>query len=705
MGGARELPHRSHSSGSDERRGPEARAMTAREGRARLHEVPKAIGAEELRRVAGAADEPDVVAELRQIAASGLQPSPTPAPVRTPPGGGGGGGAGGVADPAGEDPSTVEENVQRRALMARLVRVAREIAHVAGPAELAAALPELALLVAPGSAAALMRVRADGAVELLAQAGPAFQAARSRLDGDARAAAAEPRAPADCACEVVVARSSWRHGRSAAIVLAPEASDTVLTLERPAGAPPLTRAELEHLVVYAALAGTTLARARAQAALQESAARDAATLGAIRDGVIAVDADGVVRALNQAAAAALGVRRDDVLGRRLREVPGMSPLALALAGAPNQVMDVVPLSRGEVVLRSQSYEGGVVATLRDVATEHTIAHRMVGSVARYTFDHLVGQDPAFVRVVEEGKQAARSDVPVLVVGESGTGKELLAQAIHNASPRASGPFLGINVTAIPRELLESELFGYEGGSFTGARTTGRAGKFELAGKGTLLLDEIGDMPLEMQAKLLRVLQERVVQRLGSARDIPVRARIIATTHRDLAEEVAAGRFRLDLFHRLCVVRLPLPALRERARDVPLLVEHQLRIHQQRTHKRVRCSPQLMEKLVAYDWPGNVRQLANVIEGELSVLPPGEDALTRLPSSLQQPAPKGRSQREAARAPGQVLTLEEVERRACEESLAAFHGNVARAAKALGVAKGTLYAKMKRYGLAAPEDEA
>jgi transcriptional regulator with PAS, ATPase and Fis domain len=397
-----------------------------------------------------------------------------------------------------------------------------------------------------------------------------------------------------------------------------------------------------------------------------------------------------------AGATMLGVRREDTLGRRLAELPALAALRESLAAPPSQVMDVVTLSRGEVVLRSQVYDGGIVATLRDAVTEQNIAHRMVGSVARYTFEHLVGDHPGFRRVLDDARRAAACDVPVLISGESGTGKEMLAQAIHNASSRASGAFVGINVTAIPRELLESELFGYEGGTFTGARSGGRAGKFELVGRGTLLLDEIGDMPFEMQAKLLRVLQEKIVQRLGSARDIPVRARIVATTHRDMSEAVELGRFRLDLFHRLRVLELRLPALRERKEDLPLLVQHELRLHAERTGRHVTVAPHVMTALQAYEWPGNVRELVNVLEGELSLLPPGSDRLTRIPPVLLEL----RSHPKIA-APGtgpEILPLDELERRACEHSLEVFQGNVAQAARALGVAKGTLYNKMKRYGI-------
>jgi sigma-54 dependent transcriptional regulator, acetoin dehydrogenase operon transcriptional activator AcoR len=601
-----------------------------------------------------------------------------------------------VADAEEHLISAMEQAVQDRNLMAQLAAATQGLSSIENTDSLAAAIPELALLVCPGAAAALLQVGKDGSVKALARCGAPFQAPQSRIDEEARAAVREgaPRIPEDCAHGAEGDKASRLFGRIVTIPLNHGAAGLALALER-AGA---GDRELEHLVVYGSLAGTAVARAHASAALREAAARDAAILGAIRDGVIAVDATGVVRTLNHAAAAALGVQREHVIGRTLDSVPGLGALGVALAKAPNDVMDVVSLPRGDVVLRTQVHEGVVVGTIRDVATEHTIAHRIVGSVARYTFEHMVGTAPAFRRVVEDAQRAARADVPILVCGESGTGKELLAQAIHNASPSASGPFIGINVTAIPRELLESELFGYEGGTFTGARSGGRAGKFELAGRGTLLLDEIGDMPLEMQGKLLRVLQERVIQRLGSARDIPVRARIIATTHRNLAEAVDAGRFRLDLFHRLCVLNLYLPPLRERREDVALLVEHQLRLHAERTGQKIRIAPAVLAALQAYHWPGNVRQLANLIEGEVSLLGPGDRELTRIPPALLE-SPKAVP---VAPGPAEVVPLEELERRACIHALATFKGNVARAAQALGVAKGTLYSKMRRFGLGAPE---
>jgi DNA-binding NtrC family response regulator len=224
-----------------------------------------------------------------------------------------------------------------------------------------------------------------------------------------------------------------------------------------------------------------------------------------------------------------------------------------------------------------------------------------------------------------------------------------------------------------------------------------AGKFELAGRGTVLLDEIGDVPLEIQSKLLRVLQEKIVHRLGSSAAVPVRARVIATTHRDLAQAVGEGRFRLDLYHRLRVLHLRIPPLRERKRDILPIAEHQLRLYAEAARRRpIRLSPVAAAALEAYDWPGNVRELCNVIESEASQLLPREHVISRVPRALLQIGMDA-----AERAPaGPVVPLEEMERRACVEALQYFSGNVASAARALGLAKTTLYVKMKKYGIGA-----
>jgi len=270
----------------------------------------------------------------------------------------------------------------------------------------------------------------------------------------------------------------------------------------------------------------------------------------------------------------------------------------------------------------------------------------------------------------------------------------------------------VNVAAIPRELLESELFSYERGAFTGAREGGQAGKFEIAERGTILLDELGDMPLEMQAKLLRVLQERTVQRLGGVKEVPVRARVIATTHRDLERAVSEGSFRLDLFHRIRVVHLRLPPLRDRQGDIPRLVEHTLRRYTERVGRPyIRVEPKVMERLLSHDWPGNVRELANLIEGEACLLSPGEATIERVPAPLLRSSRPGEAPKAGggvAARPGAwpsdedpVLAFEEVEKRLVAHALRRMGGNVAAAAEALGLSKATLYNKIKQYQLRGP----
>jgi transcriptional regulator with PAS, ATPase and Fis domain len=583
--------------------------------------------------------------------------------------------------------AVLDESVPDRSPIGRLAAAARQIASIDEPDELTAAIPELARSLCSATAAALLRVGASGRVEFLSSGGAPFQAQADRLLAMARAVLGwqSERRNGDPSCS--------RDGahRFAVLPLAHGGREPLLAVERKPPDDCLSGSEIEHLAVYAFFAGAAFARARASAALRETVAREAAMLRAVRDGVIALDRSGTVRALNQCAATALGVRRDEIVGRVLREVPGLAPLAFALAGAPDPVRGPVSVPRGRVAIRSQVHEGGIVATVRDLAPA---AGQSPANAVRYTFRDFVGKHPALMQVLEHAERAAQLDFPILISGESGTGKELLAQAIHSASPRASAPFVGINVIAIPRELLESELFGYEGGAFTGARSSGRIGSFGEADRGTLLLDEIGDMPLELQGKLLRVLQERVVQRVGG-RVVPVLARVIATTNCDLEQAVRSGRFRLDLFHRLRVVHLHLPALRERRGDVRLLIERHLGLHAERCGGgAVTIEPAVLAAMEAYDWPGNVRELLNVVDSELALLPAGRNALSVVPGALRRPAAGAWGSPASTRTGSEAVPpLSETVRRACREAVARHGGNVSSAARALGIAKGTLYRKI------------
>jgi sigma-54 dependent transcriptional regulator, acetoin dehydrogenase operon transcriptional activator AcoR len=473
--------------------------------------------------------------------------------------------------------------------------------------------------------------------------------------------------------------------------------------------------DLDLLSIFAAQVATILENARVTEELRLEARTRAATLEAISEGVLKLAASGAVTSINAAAVRMLGVASASA-PLRLASFPELGFLGGCMArgeeldGRPVRLASGDHLANGRVVRTEAGEIEGMVVTLTEMKRATSLAQRIVGSTARFTFADIVGDSRTLRRRLQLAEAAARSDSNVLITGESGTGKELLAQAIHNAGARAGGPFVGINCAAIPRELLESELFGYEAGAFTGAKRGGHPGKFELAEGGTILLDEIGDMPLEMQAKLLRVLQEKRVQRLGSSKEIPLDTRVIATTNRDLTEDAARGRFRQDLFFRLRVIHVELPPLRARPEDIPVLVEHFLQLFSARLGKQVRgVTPEVMNVLAAYAWPGNVRELEHVLEGEVNLAAPAQQLLSEVPIMLESAArlvpfgdgsfdgaPSFRVPR-ATLPPGTgVVSLEESERQLLLAALEQHRGSVPEVARALGVSRGTVYNKMKKY---------
>lgn len=312
---------------------------------------------------------------------------------------------------------------------------------------------------------------------------------------------------------------------------------------------------------------------------------------------------------------------------------------------------------------------------------------------------IVGKSQPMKELIEMVAMIAPSEATVLITGESGTGKELIARAIHFNSSRKGGPFVVVNCAAITETLLESELFGHERGAFTGADKR-REGRFMQADKGTIFLDEIGEMSPAMQAKLLRVVQEREIQRVGSDSTIQVDVRILAATNRDLREEVSSGKFREDLFYRLNVVNLRVPALRERMDDVPLLAQHFLDKYAARNRKRVKgFTPLAMDMLLKYEWPGNVRELENALERAV-ILVPGEYISEReLPLGITQPHPGREETAQAAKSIIGVTSLEELEKQAVLSALEASRGNKSDAARKLGITRRTLYKKLKGYGMA------
>jgi transcriptional regulator of acetoin/glycerol metabolism len=305
------------------------------------------------------------------------------------------------------------------------------------------------------------------------------------------------------------------------------------------------------------------------------------------------------------------------------------------------------------------------------------------------FSELIGRDPEFRKALRVAARAACCDEAVLISGETGTGKELVAHAIHRASRRANRPLVCVNCAALPRDLVESELFGYEGGAFTGARREGKPGRFELADGGTLFLDEVGELPLEVQAKLLRVLEEGVVFRVGSTRGRPIDVRIVAATNRDLAAAAAKGGFRPDLFYRLDVIEIALPPLRNRGRDILELARAFLENACQRMGRpRLRFAPEVEQFLLRYSWPGNVRELRNLMSRLATLV----DADVVTPDDL--PAPLREGGRESVPLPPRSLQAiaDELIRRTIE----GVGGNISEAARRLGVDRSTIYRRLRRF---------
>ena len=344
---------------------------------------------------------------------------------------------------------------------------------------------------------------------------------------------------------------------------------------------------------------------------------------------------------------------------------------------------------------------GHLRVYRDVSREIEV-ERMKAEVLRlrtelegtWSFDGIVGDSPGMRQVFALMQPAIESDVTVLIRGESGTGKELVARSFHVAGPRQAGPFLAINCSAVSETLIESELFGHERGAFTGAIRQ-KIGFFERAGGGTIFLDEIGDMPLPLQAKLLRVLQEREILRVGGTAPIPVDVRVIAATNKDLEAAVKASAFREDLFYRLAVFPVVIPPLRERREDIPLLADHFLRKHTERLGKAIGgFSRATLQAVLQYDWPGNVRELENAIERAVLLETSEVLQVNSLPPELSPTAPAGR---EAPPLPA-IPPLAEIERSHISHALEASAYNVADAAQALGVNRVTLYRKLKKYDL-------
>ena len=350
-------------------------------------------------------------------------------------------------------------------------------------------------------------------------------------------------------------------------------------------------------------------------------------------------------------------------------------------------LDPIRMKSGELV--------GGLFTVFEKKEMMRMAVEMTGTHAHFTFDSILGTSSKLQAALRLAHISADSTAPVLISGETGTGKELFAQAIHNDGDRRRRPFVVINCGAIPKELLESELFGYEEGSFTGAQKGGRPGKFELADTGTLFLDEIGDMPFDMQVKLLRVLQSGEIQRVGGLRTVPVNLRVISATNKDLKQAIHQQKFRADLYYRISTLKIIVPPLRERREDILQLVAHFMHQHELRLNRKPFVLTEETEQaILLYSWPGNIRQLESAVEravhlSEDDMLQPEHFGIEEFTAPPVQNPPE----RVAAHR-----TLEEIETQAIIDTLASFSGNILKTAKSLGISRLTIYRKLKKMGI-------
>ena len=338
---------------------------------------------------------------------------------------------------------------------------------------------------------------------------------------------------------------------------------------------------------------------------------------------------------------------------------------------------------------------GYLITFRPFKRLMSLVNKYAGTITSYKFEDISSSSPLMMDVIDYAKKVAHSPTSVLISGESGTGKEVFAQAIHNASDRKNQAFIAINCGAISASLIESELFGYENGAFTGALKGGRPGKFELANGGTLFLDEIGEMPPDMQVKLLRAIQEGQITRLGGDKIIPVDVRIIAATNKNLEEEVKNNKFRLDLYYRINVISIEIPPLRNRREDIPNLAMHFLQNKAIKLNKpMMRLSNTLLKQISSYSWPGNVRELENYIE-KVTIL--------SSPISIQQHQFTKEESRELIEPKEELefspSSLKDMEKQAILKTISFHHSNMTQVAKSLGISRNALYQKMKRYDIA------
>jgi len=426
-----------------------------------------------------------------------------------------------------------------------------------------------------------------------------------------------------------------------------------------------------------------------------------AIVESINEGIVVIDSEEKINSINPQAKLMLDLDKKDLAGSSIYDIILSGVNFFKIMADGHNIFDreailklknkIFHCTLSTSIIQSEGNINGVVITLRESKALHQLAGKIAGSRAYISFSDIIGSSSPITEAIKIAKTAGKSKSNVLLLGESGTGKELFAQSIHNHSDRANNSFVAVNCGAIPRDLVESELFGYEGGAFTGSRKEGRPGKFELAEEGTIFLDEIGDMPLDAQVNLLRVLQNSEVVRVGGTYPKKINVRVIAATNRDLKKAVEHKTFRDDLYYRLNVLSITIPPLRERINDISSLANHFARKIAHNLNKTITGvdtkSLLLLEK---YTWPGNIRELENVIERAVNIM----DGTVITPEDLPDYIRNIHDEKPTLQAD----TLKAKEYESIVSMLSETNGNLRETAKRLGIARGTLYKKIKKYNI-------
>lgn len=440
-------------------------------------------------------------------------------------------------------------------------------------------------------------------------------------------------------------------------------------------------------------------------------------LDSMSSGVYVVDKIGTVKTINKEACKILGINEKDIINKNVETIlPNWKSIFQRLKAGHSydnkeQVLNNefikmrYNLSAMPIEINNEII--GIVIMFKEIQNVLKLVNKYSGGRAVYNFDDIIGESKQIKRVINYAKTISSSISTVLILGESGTGKELLAQSIHNYSGRKYNTFIALNCGAIPKSLIESELFGYEEGAFTGAKRGGLAGKFELSNGGTLFLDEIGEMPIDMQVKLLRVLQEGYITRLGGDKIIPVDVRIIAATNKNLKEEVEKGRFREDLYYRISVNPIKIPPLREREGDLPILIRYFFRVKTKKLNKNISSiNADIYIKMMNYNWPGNIRELENCIENVVNLGGEGtmffEENEKANFTKVNFNCNCSHNDTEEEERNQKIYTIEELEKNEIIKAINKYRHNMTKAAKDLGINRSTLYAKIKKYNISTLE---